>query len=194
MAAGNMFADDDIDKGAWGRCLGHRGHVTHAADDYRQWLHRLGPAMALFVRQWVPTHADAEDVVQEAFVRFWAAGREVREPQAYLFATVRRCALNWHRAQSRRRRREQAAGQREANASEPLFEGSLEQQEQRRRIERAMENLPGEQREVVVLKIWGGLTFEQIGEALDVSPNTAASRYRYALKALRPLLAEEGVT
>ena len=54
----------------------------------------------------------------------------------------------------------------------------------------AMERLPHEQREVLVMKIWNELTFAEIGEALEISQNTAASRYRYGLenlkKALRP--------
>ena len=48
--------------------------------------------------------------------------------------------------------------------------------------------LSAEQREVVVLKIWGELTFEQIGAQLEISPNTAASRWRYAMEALRRLV------
>ena len=52
-------------------------------------------------------------------------------------------------------------------------------------IEAALQRLPAEQREVLVLKIWNELTFEQIAETLGIPPNTAASRYRYALAALR---------
>jgi len=51
--------------------------------------------------------------------------------------------------------------------------------------------LPVAQREVVVLHIWGGLTFEEVAQAIGVSPNTAASRYRYALEKLRRLVADE---
>ena len=54
-----------------------------------------------------------------------------------------------------------------------------------------MLGLPEEQREVVVMKVWGELTFEAIGQVLDVSPNTAASRFRYAIKALRKALVAE---
>lgn len=45
--------------------------------------------------------------------------------------------------------------------------------------------MPEEQRAVVHLKLWGELTFEQIAAALEIPPNTAASRYRYALDKLR---------
>jgi RNA polymerase sigma-70 factor (ECF subfamily) len=66
-----------------------------------------------------------------------------------------------------------------------LFETPLEGDERRAAIEEALQRLPRDQREVLVLKIWGELTFEQIGMTLELSPNTAASRYRYALAALR---------
>ena len=52
----------------------------------------------------------------------------------------------------------------------------------------ALAELPAEQRAVVHLKFWEGLTFEQIAEALDIPLNTAASRYRYGLDKLREWL------
>jgi RNA polymerase sigma-70 factor (ECF subfamily) len=61
----------------------------------------------------------------------------------------------------------------------------LEADDRREAVEAAMRRLPEEQREVLVLKIWAELTFEQIAGELEISPNTAASRYRYALAALR---------
>ncbi len=57
-------------------------------------------------------------------------------------------------------------------------------------LEESLKQLPVEQREVLVLKVWGELTFPQIGELMGVSHNTAASRYRYALAALRQRLTE----
>jgi RNA polymerase sigma-70 factor (ECF subfamily) len=58
-------------------------------------------------------------------------------------------------------------------------------------VETALGALPEEQREVLVMKIWGELTFSQIGQALAISPNTAASRYRYAIERLEIVLADE---
>jgi len=52
-------------------------------------------------------------------------------------------------------------------------------------LRRALADLPDDQREVIVLHIWGELTFSEIGDLLSVSSNTAASRYRYALAKLR---------
>jgi RNA polymerase sigma-70 factor (ECF subfamily) len=54
-----------------------------------------------------------------------------------------------------------------------------------------MQELPPEQREVIVLKFFHGMTFSEIGRVAGISPNTAASRYRYALDKLRLLLEEE---
>jgi len=55
-------------------------------------------------------------------------------------------------------------------------------------VQTALQRLPEEQREVVVLHVWGALTFLEIAEALDTSPNTVASRYRYGLTKLRDTL------
>lgn len=68
---------------------------------------------------------------------------------------------------------------------------SLERAERDREIESAIRRLPAEQREVLVMKTWGELPFAQIAKVLDLLPNTAASRYRYALDGLRRELSEE---
>ena len=88
------------------------------------------------------------------------------------------------RREDRRAAREQQAEE-VSGRMEPLFETPVEDRERVLLVEAALRGLPPEQREVLVLKIWGELTFEQIAGQLAVSPNTAASRYRYALAALR---------
>jgi RNA polymerase sigma-70 factor (ECF subfamily) len=52
-------------------------------------------------------------------------------------------------------------------------------------LQSALAELPVEQREVIMLRVWGRMTFEEAAAVLDISPNTAASRYRYALEKLR---------
>jgi RNA polymerase sigma-70 factor (ECF subfamily) len=159
-------------------------------DQWTAWLEQHGAALALFARQWVATRADAEDVVQEAFVRFWRSRHRVTDPAAYLYACVKHCALDWRRGRLRQARREAAAARPEA---ETWFVGPLEQQERRAAIEAALLRLPEDQREVLVLRIWGGLPFPQIAATLGASANTVASRYRYALAKLRTQLAEEPI-
>lgn len=167
------------------------------AGQWQAWLDRHGPGMLLLARQWVSARGDAEDVVQEAFLRFWrSAGRgdgSVADPVAYLFACVKRAAMDWQRGGRRRGRREEAAASArlEASRDAALLSGPLEQEERRAAVEAALARLPEPQREVLVLKVWAGLSFPQIAEALNVPQDTAASRYRYALAKLREQLAEE---
>lgn len=159
-------------------------------DSWSVWLDRHGAALVLFARQWVPNRADAEDVVQEAFIRFWRSRDRVAEPIAYLYASVKHCALDWHRGRNRQSRREEVVARPEA---ESLFAGSAEQEERRAAIDAKLRELPESQREVLVMTIWGGLSFPQIAKVLQISANTAASRYRYALARLREQLAEEAI-
>ncbi len=161
------------------------------SDQWADWLDERGPALVLFARQWVASRADAEDIVQEGFLRFWRSRSKALDPIAYLYACVRRCALEWLRGRSRRSRREEAAARPGIDA--PALTGSLDDEERRTAIESALRELPEEQRQALVLKIWAGLTFPQIAEALDISANTAASRYRYALTKLREQLTEEAI-
>jgi RNA polymerase sigma-70 factor (ECF subfamily) len=71
-----------------------------------------------------------------------------------------------------------------------MFTSTIEQDERRLAVEAALAGLPKDQAEVLVMKVWGGLTFGQIATALDVSANTIASRYRYAISKLREQLVE----
>jgi RNA polymerase sigma-70 factor, ECF subfamily len=158
---------------------------------WQQWLDRHGPTMLLLARQWTASHSDAEDIVQEAFIRFWRSRDRVTEPAGYLFACVKHVALDAQRSRRRQLRREEATARPE---SQPLFAAPIEQDERRTAIESALRTLPANQAEVLVLRIWGELTFSQIAAALEVSENTAASRYRYALARLREQLAEETIS
>jgi RNA polymerase sigma-70 factor (ECF subfamily) len=154
-------------------------------ENWKFWFQRYGPRLLLYARHWTRTLADAEDVVQEAFVRFWRHQRSLGgEPLPLLLTSVRRAAFDLARREGRRTVRESEAGE-PSDESGAIFENPAEGSDRRVAIEEALRRLPAEQREVLVLKIWSGLTFEEIGAQLDVSPNTAASRYRYALEGLR---------
>jgi RNA polymerase sigma-70 factor, ECF subfamily len=159
-------------------------------EQWTVWLDQHIASLILLARQWVPRRADAEDVVQEAFVRFWRSRDRVADPAAYFYACVKHVALDWRRNRERQSRREEATARSEATT---LFAGPLEQSERRMAIETAMRRLPESQREVLVMRIWGGLSFPQIAAVLKISDNTSKSRYRYALAKLGEQLAEEPI-
>jgi RNA polymerase sigma-70 factor (ECF subfamily) len=156
--------------------------ATH--EDWKVCFSELGPGLVLFARQWVQSAADAEDIVQEAFVRFWRRNGTV-ESRGLLYSMVRSIALDLIRRDSRRARREAAAVSDSDQSVDPQFQ--LEDEAQQA-LAMALQRLPKDQREVLVMKIWNELTFAEIGQALGVSQNTAASRYRYGLAALRKTL------
>jgi len=150
-------------------------------ENWKTCFAQLAPGLVLFARQWTRSAADAEDIVQEAFVRFWRKQHDIAN-RGLLYATVRSIALDFLRRDSRRARRESAAIADVDQTVPPAFEIDDESQ---RQLVAALNLLPNEQREVLVMKIWNELTFAEIASVLEISQNTAASRYRYALAALK---------
>jgi RNA polymerase sigma-70 factor (ECF subfamily) len=150
---------------------------------WRRWLDEFGPGFLLFARQKTRSEADAQDLVQEAVLE---AARRQKDgqppPRALVFATIQRRAIDLGRAETRRVRREQATLE---SVPEAWFDTLVEDRERARMIQDAMNRLPEIYQEVITLKIWGGLTFAEIGDSLNIPANTAASRYRYGLQELR---------
>lgn len=125
---------------------------------------------------------DAEDAVQTVLVRIArqpALLAGVNCPWAYLLQMARNESL----LIARRKQRCTAAGNLTDLATQRRVD-ELEREDAYRAVWTALRTLPTEQAEVVVLKIWESLTFAQIGEVLQMSPNTVASRYQYAMAKL----------
>jgi RNA polymerase sigma-70 factor (ECF subfamily) len=151
--------------------------------------------MLLFARQQTRSHEDAEDVLQDAIVKLvekirsdeFIGGPDAWQP--YLYTTIRRLAIDLSRRDDRRRRREDTVGLESGEARQqayhPWFESESSDDETRCQLEAKLKELPAKFAEVIVMKIWGERTFAEIGEALGISQNTAASRYRYGLEALK---------
>ena len=129
-------------------------------------------------------------MVQESFVRIWRLYGHTGEISIGLvYRAIRRLAIDWARSIDRRRVREEKVFLESTYFSS--FERNLERDERNQALLRAVEKLPKEQGEVLTLKIWGELTFDEIARTLDLSLNTVASRYRYALKKLKDSVPQE---
>lgn len=135
-----------------------------------------------------PSREEAEDVVQECFLRMSRRLERLAglsNIEAYLLTMVRNEALRYgSRLRLWRRRNGAYEGVR-------LVEDDPARREDAERVQQAVRALKPEQREVVFLKIWEELTFAEIAEILGISPNTAASRYRYGVEHLRKRLRDE---
>ena len=141
------------------------------------------PQLVLYGRALGLGHSEAEDVLQETFIALMEREEAPDEPQHYCLRAFRNRALNYKRNLWRRLTRELE--------SHRWFERSSEENPQERAAMRCLATLPPEQREVIVLKIWHEYTFEEIGGLLELSPNTAAGRYRYGLQKLKSCLTKE---
>ena len=143
-------------------------------------------ALFAFLLNFTRDDADTRDLLQEVFVKLarhpdLLAG--VREERAFLIRLAHNAAIDLIR---RRGTRERNYDQLAAESVSPFPPtNDLDEQSFHVALTDALGELPADQRAVVHLKLWEGLTFKQIAAALDLPPNTAASRYRYGLDKLR---------
>jgi RNA polymerase sigma-70 factor, ECF subfamily len=155
-----------------------------SADEVRRLYDQHGPALVAFACSIVADTATAEDVVHQIFLRLLRGDTLIPElPVAYLYRAVRNAALN-----SRRKGNRSVSFEDQPVAAKSLFQHDDGNREAALALQAALLELPDEQREVVVLRIWSGMTLEEAADLSGVSLNTAASRYRYALEKLRERL------
>jgi RNA polymerase sigma factor (sigma-70 family) len=143
-------------------------------------LYRLhAPALRLYARQW-PGCAD--DVVQDAFIKLARQAPPPERVLPWLYRVVRNEALSAGRADARRRRREG-----KASAPEAWFT-AIDDQLDASDATRLLAELPLDLREVIVARIWGGLTFEEVAHLVGCSLPTGHRRYQAGLIELRERL------
>lgn len=149
---------------------------------------RLGQRLFATARTMLASTADAEDVVHDLFVELARMRQRlaaVADLDAYLFTMLRHAALRRLRRRSLAERTLDRLG-RDRLAGDGFSTPAPEHTDEA--LAAAVAALPQEQRELIALKIDGGLTFAEIAAVLGISPNTAASRYGYALEKLRATL------
>jgi len=146
-------------------------------------------ALFAFLLNFTRNEADTRDLLQELFVKLAQKPglmESVRDERAYLLRLVHNAAIDL----MRRRGAQQRNYEELATDSTPAFACGSNPDEHAfaQALSEGLAELPAEQRAVVHLKLWEGLTFEAIAQTLGISPNTAASRYRYGLDKLRERL------
>lgn len=166
---------------------------------WRLWLDEHGSKILLFARQQTRSIADAEDVLQEALVKLarkveegtFLGGQESWLP--FIYTQIRRESIDLGRKDDRRKKREIAVVDDSRGLGKdidlPLFETGDSTDETKQLLAEGLKSLPKKFSEVITMKLWGERTFAEVGKTLGISLNTAASRYRYGIEALRKHLA-----
>ncbi len=148
-------------------------------------------ALFAFLLNFTRDEHDTRDVLQEVFIKLARQPgllRGARDERAFLLRLAHNAAIDLMRRRTTRDKHHEAFGA-DAETLSPF--ASTENPDEaafRAELSLALGELPPEQCAVVHLKLWEGLTFEQIAEALGIPLNTAASRYRYGLDKLRARL------
>jgi RNA polymerase sigma-70 factor (ECF subfamily) len=142
-------------------------------------------ALELYARQWCDAPAD---VVQDAFVKLVVASPPPRDTVAWLYRVVRNASINASVAARRRHRHESAAGVAAPSWFEPNPSGPPGESIDPDSAMTELQSLPIQEREVIVARVWGGLTFDQIAGLAGCSTSTAHRLYESGLSALRQRL------
>jgi RNA polymerase sigma-70 factor (ECF subfamily) len=139
-----------------------------------------GAVLLAYAISLLQDRAASEDVLHQVFMKLLQGPVAINgQPLNYLCRAIRNTAFNYRRKHSR----EQALPARGRWLESPAGLEAVGIA-----LEAALDELPDEQREIIVLRVWGQMTFDEAAVALGISPNTAASRYRYGLARLKERL------
>jgi RNA polymerase sigma-70 factor (ECF subfamily) len=150
----------------------------------RQLLDAHAAALVLYARQWCQA---PEDVLQDVFLALMRAPAAPDNPVGWLYRAVRNKALNAARADRRRARHEATAAEHGA----PWLVASEGDRLDAASAAAALAELPADEREVIVARLWGSLAFEEIAKLGGTSLSTAYRRYQQGIATLREKL--EGI-
>jgi RNA polymerase sigma-70 factor (ECF subfamily) len=144
-------------------------------------LDEHGAALVLYAQQFCGT---PEDVVQEAFLLLVRQAEPPQHVLGWLYRVVRNAAVSASRSASRRTRREAAV----AHRGEPWFQPAPGDLLDGAQAAEALRQLPIAEREVIVARLWGGLSFEEIAGLAGASTSSVHRWYQRGLAALRERL------
>lgn len=146
-------------------------------------------ALFAFLLNFTRDESDTRDVLQEVFIKLARHPdllSSARDERCFLLRLAHNAAIDLMRRRGTRTKYHEQFGAEQLS----VFAPTDDPDETALRIElaAALGELPADQRAVVHLKLWAGLTFEEIAATLEIPLNTAASRYRYGLDKLRARL------
>ena len=150
-------------------------------ESFGRLVDRHAAALVLYARQWC---ASPEDIVQDAFLKLYRSRVPPDNVVPWLYRVVRNASISASRSARRRTRHEHLA----ASRTPAWFVSSDEDVLDAQAAAAVLERLPVEQREIIVARIWGGLTFEQIARVTGASTSSAHRSYVAGLRALRERL------
>lgn len=160
-----------------------RSYRRGSEDAFHVLYRRHRDRLFLYARSLTRDDAAAEDLVHETFLRLVRSGESRAALGPYLYTVLRRLSIDRARSDGALRRRERAVARDWIEAADPGPDPAGVEA-----LNFALPQLPPEQLEVVVLHVYGGLTFQEVAEAVDVPAKTVMSRYEYALARLAILL------
>ncbi|MFN8570586.1 MAG: RNA polymerase sigma-70 factor [Gemmatimonadaceae bacterium] len=148
--------------------------------------------LAAFVQRYVQAPDVAEELVQDIFLKLWSRRQQLTDIESlrtYLFRAVRNQALNWLRRRKLERRWEEEHSDEAEPVTTIAADDDASEQEITQAVRYAVDRLPPRCREIFLLSRDGGLTYNEIAKALDISVKTVETQMGRALKALRISLA-----
>jgi RNA polymerase sigma-70 factor, ECF subfamily len=154
---------------------------TFTTESVKELYQRHGAALRAYGCSCGLDFGASEDVVQQVFLKLLQSQGTAAVPLAYLYRAVRNTSLNYQRD-----RRHEV----EMPGKELWFNHATADRAEVLALQEVLREVPEDQREVVFLRIWSGMTLHEIAESTDTPLNTVASRYRYALDKLRDRLGE----
>jgi RNA polymerase sigma factor (sigma-70 family) len=145
-----------------------------------EWYDAYSDRLMLYARTWLPEHA-AQDAVQVAFTRLMSRTAPPADAPSWLFRTVRNEAITRLRRKARHRWHDRRLSRQQPG----WFESRCDDLIDARTAQEILMTLEAPQREVVVLRIWGQMSLQEIAGVVGASLTTVHSRYKAALAAIR---------
>lgn len=153
---------------------------TISNEQLGEWIDLWQDALYRYAFFKVGNRADAEDVIQDAFLKIASAERAILNPKAYLFRTVANLCADALRRSSHLQPIEE-------RMPAPSLQDEAEAQEEQRRIARLLDKLQPRQAEVIRLHIHAGLKFTEIAETLEEPVTTIKSRFTSGIEKLKQM-------